>query len=181
SDYRKEFWNGEGLPPSGYDIISQWIGNVAHIDLENNHLETRPWELSSIGFFVVRTGNKIPTYLHLREIAEKNLSPLSQISRSGIDSFRSGDGISFVRAVKEFDSALEKLNLCCDHTRELKQHISNQIPALAVKGCGALGADTVLAFVARDEREFAKSKLKELGLDIVASDLEIDSGWKIEI
>ena len=65
-DYRECAWVGEGVPPSGADIVSQLSGGVTWFDGRTYMVESMPWPFSTLGFTLLRTGHKLATHEHLR-------------------------------------------------------------------------------------------------------------------
>jgi mevalonate kinase len=180
ASYREKFWDGTGVAPSGIDIVSQWVGRAALVDLNNDRLMPMDWPFESISFLIFRTGVKIPTYKHLMELEPEKLLPLKELSEKVCQAFEAKDWDSFLSKMKNFDQMLEKLNLVCDTTRELKRQIS-QIPGIEfVKGCGAMGADTVLILIQKSEKARILEDVAQLGCELVATENDLGEGFKRE-
>jgi hypothetical protein len=60
---------------------------------------------------------------------------------------KTADQEKFLNAIKEYASALEKFKLVCQNTQKILKRIKTCPEILAVKGCGAMGADVILAVI----------------------------------
>ena len=146
--YQKEMKQSEPklkIAPSGVDILSQCIGQIAYIDVQKNIFKSLTWPFKDMHFLIFPTGNKAFTLRHLKEdikIPDCNL--LSKRSQEVINAFLGHKENLFLNALKNFDECLENLGFCCQQTLSLKHHIKKHFPKVTVKGCGALGMDTLL-------------------------------------
>ncbi len=176
-NYRDEMWDGKGLAPSGVDIVAQWTGGVALVDIKGKRIESLKWPFPKLSFVIVRTGKKVRTHEHLRDLSRDSLSELSELSQKGVESFLSQDTEAFIASINRFDKALEKNELCCESTLKIKSSIRESGLALAVKGCGALGADTVLVISRLKDRSKLIEQIAGFGLEIVATEEDLDH-WR---
>ncbi len=152
--YQKEIKKSEPalkITPSGVDILSQCIGQVAYINVQKNIFKSLKWPFKDLSFLIFPTGNKAFTLEHLKEdIQIQNCKLLSEKSQDVIDAFLNHKETEFLSTLKEFDLHLEHLGFCCTQTLALKKKIRNHFPQVIVKGCGALGMDTLLLICKSD-------------------------------
>ena len=148
NSYQKEMKQSEStlkIIPSGVDILSQCIGQVAYIDVKKGIFKSLNWPFKNLSFLIFPTGNKAFTLEHLKEdIKIQDCSLLSEKSQEVINAFLDSQKSRFLDALKDFDSHLEDLGFCCQQTLSFKKDIKKYFPEVVVKGCGALGMDTVL-------------------------------------
>ena len=65
--YHQCSWSGQGLSPSGADVIGQIMGDITYYYASDHQLKKLTWEFADIDFCLIRTGHKIALidiYLH---------------------------------------------------------------------------------------------------------------------
>ena len=129
-------------PPSGYDVLAQATGILTVI--QGAECAAQPWPFADLSFFIVRTGAKIATHEHLEKLKPVSKPDVSAILKSALTSFLNADSDQFVICVKSFREWLAQHGYECDATTQMLAQLASQPGVLAVKGCGALGADTCL-------------------------------------
>ena len=163
--YQKEIKQSEPtlkIIPSGVDILSQCIGHVAYIDVKKNIFKPLSWPFNDLNFLIFPTGNKAFTLEHLKkDIKIQDCKLLSEKSQNVIDAFLKHRKSQFLSTLNNFDSCLENLGFCCEQTLSLKKHIKKYFPQVIVKGCGALGMDTLLLICPSDIFLDVKSFIKK--------------------
>ena len=149
--YQKDIQQNNKIAPSGVDILSQCVGQVAYIDIQNGIFRTLSWPFKDLSFLIFSTGNKTLTYQHLqRGINLQSCKLLAQASQKVIDAFCKHEKKIFLDTLQEFDHSLEQLGFCCQETIHLKKQIKKHFADIMVKGCGALGMDTLLIICKSD-------------------------------
>ena len=163
--YQKEIKQSEPtlkVIPSGVDILSQCIGQVAYIDIKKGVFKSLTWPFKDLGFLIFPTGNKTFTLEHLKkDIKIQDCGLLAKKSQKVIDAFLENRKGQFLKTLKDFDCCLENLGFCCEQTLSLKKHIKKHFPEVLIKGCGALGMDTLLLVCASDMFSDVKSFIKK--------------------
>ena len=172
--YQKEIKQSEPtlkIIPSGVDVLSQCIGQVAYIDIKRGVFRSLTWPFKDLNFLIFPTGNKAFTLEHLKgNIKIQNCKLLSYKSQKVIDAFCKHEKYKFLDTLEDFDCNLEQLGLCSQETLQLKSRIKKYFIDVVVKGCGALGMDTLLLVCASDMFSDVKSFIKE---DILSRDDQI--------
>lgn len=169
--YQQCSWLGQGLPPSGADVIAQINGEITFYHANQRCLEKLSWPFIDIDFCLIRTGQKIATHRHLSTLTtdafhDKQLMNIALATHQALLNNHSTD---FVHCIQGYGKRLEELNLVAEHSTQLLQQIIQHPHVLATKGCGALGADVILVLF---ELEHANSLLgwfKQLSLNVVVS------------
>lgn len=179
-DYRACAWNGEGVPPSGADVVCQLTGDVTWFDGRSLEVEALRWPFGEIGFTILRTGQKLATHEHLREGALAPHATLRTIVLEARKAFATADDARLIEAVNAGSLCLRQSGLTAPYTTDLLDQMrDNHDLFLASKGCGAMGADTVVALHSRaraaDVVAWARGRGLELAgaLDTLTSGLEI--------
>jgi mevalonate kinase len=155
--------NSAGLPPSGMDVIAQLRGGLVLIDRNKGRIENIVWPFNDISFLMFATGVKVPTHLHLKSLVEIPFAKLSECVESFNAALISNNKPAFVEAMNEFRSTLLSNNLEISTTTEWINKIKSITGVLAVKGCGALGADVILFLVEKANEATIISELKKMG------------------
>ncbi len=177
--YKKISARDQGLPPSGYDVLAQKMGGVTLIEAQYKLCERLDWKLSDIGFFLIRTGHKVATHKHLRNLSELDVTQLSKISEYAIQTYLSGKRDQFLESIKLFRATLAEQNLTAPETDTLLTEFDKNSKILCAKGCGALGADIVVVFFDQSKKVDLRSELSKK-FEIVADELQIQPGLQVK-
>ena len=176
-DYQGVAWGGEGVPPSGADLLGQCLGRVSAFCLESLATSFQ-WPFPCHGFFIVSTGHKLSTHKHLRKKNSRefiDLKPLSYVIKEAFVERRWSD---FILSQKEFYKQLRKKSLTDTRSLHLIQEIQCEDIDF-VKPCGALGAEALVVFFEDSHRDYVTSLLERSHLFLVASEKEICEGFRI--
>lgn len=170
SAYHQYAWTGEGLKPSGYDILAQTQFGCTYINKQNNIMQSYPWPFSDLGFLLIHTGMKLATHHHLQNTTlPSNLEPLSLIVEKVKEAFDDKNSECFIHAINEFHDMLKKLQRVAPHTLSLIEQLRLYPELLAVKGCGALGADILLLITYSHSLSTLQKKLIAQGFNVIAT------------
>ncbi len=168
ADYLKYAWNGQGIPPSGYDVLAQSMGGCVYLEKNSNTYQSYTWPFIDIAFVLLHTGKKQATHVYLQNLLElNNLDKLTQISTSAYDNFINNNAEGFINAVNDYYLTLCQLNLIAQHTQEMVETLKNNQDILAIKGCGAMGADILLLIVESNKIKSITSKIEQNGYNII--------------
>jgi hypothetical protein len=167
-DYRACAWSGEGLPPSGADVVSQLTGGVTWFDGRTLQVEKLEWAFKEMSFTIIRTGHKVATHEHLK--SEGVLAPHSVLRTIVLEArkaFGTADHVRLIEAVNACSLALRQSGLTAPATTDLLDQMrDNHELFWAAKGCGAMGADVVVALHGPDRSADVVSWAKGRGLAI---------------
>lgn len=180
--YRECAWSGEGLPPSGADLVAQVTGGVTWFD--GNQIDARDlgWPFKNLSFTLLRTGSKLATHEHLKRVDtevpyEALREPVSVATRA----FENADEEMLIAAVRNAAAILKKAHLCAPHTRQILDELAMKCDwSLAAKGCGAMGADVILIVHERAKASEVESWSKSRGLEICGTIQELARGIQAE-
>lgn len=169
--YMAVAWSGEGKRPSGYDVRAQASEGCVLIHQAKNSCVSYPWPFHDVSFILVHTGKKLATHEHLKQVIfeEAGSAPLEEAALSAFDAFKIGDGVELTQAVNAYHATLLKMNLVAAHTLTLMKHISSLVHPIAMKGCGALGADVILLLISSAKLLETTDVLSHAGYFIVAT------------
>jgi mevalonate kinase len=160
-------WGGEGLKPSGYDLLAQTQNRCVFINQGQNRLHSYDWPFQDISFLLLHSGQKLATHYHLKNTRlPKSTEQLSATVDLAHKAFQQADSEMLIQALISYEQQLTNLNLVAPHSHELVRKFNLQPEILAAKGCGALGADVLLLIV---PTMCLKSKVKEI----------IEDGWTV--
>jgi mevalonate kinase len=167
-------WSGEGTPPSGYDVLAQSLQGCVYIHKETASCETYPWPFKDIAFLLLHTGQKLATHQHLQTITlPKHIHQLASIVENAKQAFMQADSELMVEAVNAYHQQLKQMNLVAEHSLHHIAMFKEQQDILAVKGCGALGADVVLLLVPTDKETTISRHLTDSGWNILATSADL--------
>lgn len=166
--YFKYAWNGEGIKPSGYDVLAQ-AQHSSCVFIEKGKVEKLHWPFEDIGFLLLHTGKKLPTHIHLHMLnfsgAEKELETIVHEAK---EAFTKLDSQSLTDSINNYHYQLKSLGLVAPHTQKIIEEI-NEPEIMAMKGCGAMGADIVLVLVKRNTLEPLTKSLQKKGYNVITT------------
>ena len=155
---------------SGADILSQYFGGFGIINTKQRSFNTLA--IPDLNFIIVRTGLKAPTHLHLNTLASIDTKKLSAITNTVI---AQNNTSTWIQAINEYESELQKMNLRIPEVINMIQQLKNIPEVVAVKGCGALGADVILLACYHEATETLIEKLDK-SFEIIATNEDIVYG-----
>lgn len=177
--YQDVAWSGEGIPPSGADLVGQLKGSFTIFDKSQGLISVSSWPFPDLQFALIRTGNKVATHEHLKKLGDFDSSGLAKGFEQIRGAFNSQDSAQFVAGIRTYAEELQRLGFVCEQTQSLLSEIS-QVPGVtAAKGCGALGADIVLVICQRGSLSEVESFCQRKNLHLVSTEKKSASGLQI--
>lgn len=169
--YYQSSWSGIGLRPSGYDVIAQSQQSCVFINKQQRAIQSYPWVFKNLSFFIVHTGIKQATHQHLKVATLPAQIPfLSSIVDKAKTAFEYLSEETLISSVNDYHYVLRELHLINSNSLALIEIIKQYPEVLAIKGCGALGADTLLILTQSNNKLQLADKLKSQGLLILATE-----------
>lgn len=170
ADYFKYAWNGEGIIPSGYDVIAQSMRDCVYIEGKRKTYESFVWPFANLGYILLHTGKKQATHTYLQKLdALDDLDKLTFISKNACEACKTRDSSNFVKAINDYYFTLCELNLVAQHTLDMVEVLKREKSILAAKGCGALASDIILLLVENDKLVSKVIELKERKYNVIAT------------
>lgn len=179
-DYLEMSWNGQGIAPSGADIIAQLHGGVCCYQKSENKVQVFQWPFHHLNYFLLHTGNKLATHHHLAQLKQFNAEKLIDISYKSIESFRQENDVLFIQTIQNYAHALREENLVAEKTLTLCQMLLQNPDILAVKGCGALGSDIIFGLFEKIKNDSVLAYLEKNYLKIIAYGDSTAEGLRID-
>ncbi|WP_019217985.1 mevalonate kinase family protein [Legionella tunisiensis] len=178
--YYQSAWRGEGLRPSGYDVLAQSQHRCVYINRQRNIIKPYDWGFKDISFLLLHSGQKLATHYHLQKATLPNsINQLAATVDLAQAAFEQMNSEWLVQAVNTYQQQLADLHLVAPHSLQHLNTFKTQPEVLAVKGCGALGADVLLLIVPSN---CLKAKVKDLrseGWTILATSDDLYAGWAL--
>lgn len=176
----KDIWNDHNVlskgQGSGADLLAQALGGITLVNMVDVTGEAKAWPFVDLSFGIFRTGDKVSTHQHVGDLEREALRTLVAPSAACIESFVRGSSADFIVKIKEFSASLRNIKLQTTATLDLLNEIEKQPWSLAAKGCGALGADTILVLFKSENLSDARKFFADLGLPQIAGPAEISGG-----
>lgn len=174
--YYQVSWTGKGLRPSGYDVIAQSQRGCVFINKSKQKVKSYQWPFENLSFILLHTGFKLATHHHLQASAlPLDVNGLSQIVDEAKGAFETADDAELIRTINDYHSKLAQLNLITAHSAALISSLKANKEVLAIKGCGALGADVILLICQRDDLIRFRAKLSKEGFTILATESKLSN------
>lgn len=175
--YLQSAWSGEGLPPSGYDVIAQSRHGCVYIDKQKEIFENFPWPFQDIAFLLLHTGQKLATHHHLKSMTlPSNLDQLITTVKKAKAAIEQINSQQMIDAVNAYHHQLRDMNLVADHTTQYIESFKRQPDILAIKGCGAMGSDVLLLLIPKKRQLELSKNLSKKGWNILASSTDLYFG-----
>lgn len=180
--YRECAWNGEGLPPSGADLVAQVTGGVTWFDGRRYDARDLRWPFQNLGFTLLRTGSKLATHEHLKRVnSEVPFEELRELVGVATQAIESADGEKLIAVIREAGALLRNAQLCAPHTLRILDELAAKCDwSLAAKGCGAMGADVILILHEKAQASRVAEWARSQELDICGSDQDLAPGISFE-
>lgn len=158
--YYQSSWTGKGLRPSGYDVMAQSQRGCVYINKKNGVTQSYGWPFQDLSFVLIHTGVKLATHHHLQDTTlPSQIDSLSNLVDEAKEAFEQNDSQQLINCVNSYHEQLANLNLVAEHTLNLIEQFKHYPEVLAVKGCGALGADILLLITSRKNLPILNKKL----------------------
>ncbi|MFO2978716.1 mevalonate kinase family protein [Legionella pneumophila] len=169
--YYQSSWSGLGLRPSGYDVIAQSQQGCVYIDKQKNQVNSFSWPFKDLSFLIIHTGNKLATHHHLQEVTlPSQIDYLASLVIKAKEAFDLAHSHHLIQCINLYAQKLTELNLVSQHSLPLIQSIKFYPETLAIKGCGALGADTLLILTDKRDLQSLKDKVQDQNWLILATE-----------
>lgn len=167
-------WQGQGIRPSGYDVLAQSFANCVYIHAGATHIDSYVWPFIDLAFVLVHTGQKLATHQHLQTITHVSMvAPLITLVESAKIAFQLADSTRIIEVINAYHACLLQMNLVALHSLDLINQLKSNSNVLAVKGCGAMGADVLLLLLPANQLENECSKLIQNKWSILATSLNL--------
>lgn len=180
-DYYRYSWNGQGMMPSGADLLAQMTGGLSYVNKKTLENTPQNWPFPDLDFHVIHTKNKLATHKHLKNLTEINTVNLQTAFMDCKQAVHSCDAALFCESVNQYHAELSKLKLVSDNSLGLIQSFAKTVNLLAAKGCGAMGADTLLLITDTNQKTAIKKVCAELNLIYIATNSSLSEGLKYEM
>lgn len=161
---------------SGIDLAFQYFGNICLADPTHGFFQTFSWHFENLDFFVLSTGQKIATHEHLKTLDLNSLKELPALSEKLTHVFASNREFEFLSLMKQWCARLTELGLIHPASLELKSQLESFESIKLAKPCGALGADVILVFFAKSQKESVKNFLVQSDFLIQAHSSDLAPG-----
>lgn len=137
--------NNQSFPPSGADVLAQLSGGIAVIHPRPGVLcQSSTWLFANLALCLWHTGTKLPTHDHLNDL-EVIPEDLVTAATQGVHAWLTKDPNAWILGMQNFADALAAHGLVARHTQEYLSELRKDTRVIAAKGCGAMGADVILA------------------------------------
>jgi mevalonate kinase len=173
-----EKYRQSGFYGSGADVVAQWMGGITFFYAEQQKIEKITWPFENLLIALIHTGVKIQTHKHLQTLIhqENNFNTLKTITLKAYDSLKAQNQEDFLKTIRDYAIALNQLELVCDNTEIILDKMKNCSDILAAKGCGALGADVILAVIEKSQKKNFLDWAGKEKLNIVFCDNQFAGG-----
>lgn len=168
--YFESAWQGVGLRPSGYDVWAQSLQGCVYIHRQEARCCTDTWPFHDLAFILVHTGKKLATHHHLQTLTlSGQVKPLADLVESAQLAFESADSMRVIDAVNGYHQRLLQMGLVASHSLEQMDALKVHPDVLAIKGCGAMGADVLLLLVPATQLRALSAHLGRMEWSILAT------------
>lgn len=172
--YYQSAWTGTGLRPSGYDVIAQSQQGCVYINKHQQTIQSFAWPFEDLSFFLIHTGTKLATHHHLKETPlPKQIDYLSTLVDEAKQAFEQINSGQFIHCINKYHEKLTELNLVAAHSAQLIKQFKEKPEVVAMKGCGALGADILLIITSRPNAPILNKKLITNNWQILATETSL--------
>ncbi len=174
-DYRQFAASHSGVPPSGYDVLAQMTQGCVYMNQHTGVYEQYTWPFTDLGFILVHSQQKLATHEHLQTLLSFSDIPdqLGELVDYAKTAFLTQTAYHLVEVVKAYHQILYKQGWVAPHSLQLIQRLYQETDALAIKGCGAMGADVLLLLVRQTQLSQHVTHLSHAGWRILATNAHL--------
>ncbi len=181
-DYLAQF-EGKNLP-SGFDLVAQLNGGLTYFNKSDGVLNQIKWDFADLDFLILKTPFKVKTHEHLKaldlnSVLVQKQKPLKEIVETTRRSIEDSNSESFCKSINEYYQQMLEADLVLNETKEVLAEIQKRAGFKAVKGCGALGADTILVVDTKEKVTAHSAVFSDFGLTPIGSVQNLGHGLKI--
>lgn len=167
-------WNGQGLRPSGYDVLAQSGHGCVYINQQKNRYQSFAWTFQHIGFILLHTEKKLPTHQHLQsKQLPHDITHLATTVDLAVEAFEQADHLQLMTAINTYHQQLLSMNLVAEHSLRCIESLKESKDILAIKGCGAMGADVILIVVPIEKMSCLTQQLAQQRWNILATSADL--------
>ena len=152
----------EGFLPSGADVITQWMGGVCVFEQNPLSIETLTASLPNLHCAVLRTGEYFETYKYLKDFRLGDVSDLKKISQQGVYAIKHREEEGFIEAINDYRKGLQAKKYVTQKSQEILDKFARIKAIKAYKGCGAMGAETLIVLYKKQDEEEVKKEISFL-------------------
>ncbi|AWN74821.1 hypothetical protein LEAN103870_15355 [Legionella anisa] len=174
--YYESSWYGKGLRPSGYDVIAQSQQGCVYINKQQKKIKSYDWPFQDLSFFLIHTGVKLATHHHLQDSTlplPDQIDYLSFLVDEAKQAFEQNDSKKLITVINSYHQKLTELNLVAEHSLKFISEFKKYPEIVAIKGCGALGADVLLLITSTDKSQILANQLKIQNWTILATEKDL--------
>ncbi|SRR5579883_310738 len=179
ASYMELAWSGEGIPPSGADLIAQLYGSLCLYHKSKSKIAIFSWPFSHIDYGLIHTGHKLATHHYLKQSIHFDVEPLEKIVVQGIMALEKSDSKEFIQAINHYADALKMQDLIQPTTQTILQLLLTHPDIYAAKGCGALGTDVIFILFNRKKQKDILNWIKDNKLYLITYGHEVSNGIEI--
>ena len=179
-EYRQCAWSGEGVAPSGADVVAQIHGGITCFDGREFRARSLEWNFPNLSFTLVRTGVKLATHEHLKRHQAAPQEILRACVNEMINALETKNEELAVGAVARNAAALLESGRTAGHTLEILNGLHKEPWVRGAKGCGAMGADIVLVLHDLSSTKSVAAWAQAHELQICGGLPELDRGLRFE-
>lgn len=173
-DYQKIATQAGTIPPSGYDVLAQYMQGCAYLNVKTNTYENLTWGFTDLGFILLHSQQKLATHEHLQSLTlNQTTDHMSDLVDHAKTAFLNGSSYHLIEVVKAYHQALCEQGWVAEHTLHCIQRLYQETDALAIKGCGAMGADVILLLIKQNQIQEQISRLQQNGWKVLASNADL--------
>jgi len=180
TEYQHYAWDGTGIAPSGADVVAQIQGDISYFHKAKSKWLSLKWPFDDLNYYLIRTGHKLATHQHLKEVPNLANHRLENIVFSGLQHLQTKNKAGFIQAINDYATELQKQNLVAEQTKKLLSLIHSRPEILAAKGCGAMGADVILLLAENKNHANLFDWLEANNFDVVHFGSEVSSGVQMK-
>lgn len=163
-----------GRLPSGYDLFAQTSEQCVIVQSAPLQLQSMNWPFAELGFILVHTQKKLQTHWHLANLhLDLKWRDLAVVTERAIIAMLENDCEQWIASIQLFYDKLHQQGLVAAHTAFMIEHWMQDLPILAAKGCGAMGADVIVIFAEVEKINKIADSLTAINAHILATHADL--------
>jgi hypothetical protein len=123
---------------------------------------------------------KVATHAHLQNLKLSDTSEFETLAYEAFESIILKNPDDFVESIVRFSALLRAHKLALPESIEIQDWLKKCPQVMAVKGCGALGADVIMTVVPMKAAAAFQSYIAEKKLEVVSRLSQMSVGLKVD-
>lgn len=150
------------ISPSGADVWGQCLGGIVAVVqtpiTKRLAGRSKEWTMDELSYVIWHQGKELPTHEHFQALQTVDRDSfnaygrrMAELGEAGITAWSERNSDVFVSVIRQYGEALESAGFVAPYTKRHLKRLYKNPDVLAAKGCGAMGAETIIIWTLNEK------------------------------